>query len=354
MNLRINPSTLEAAVAAGLLQPGQASALWAWLQARQSDRPQFKPSHILLYLGAMIAIGALSVFVNMAWELLGGAGLAAIGLCAGIGAAVLAEWLLAQRQLRLPAGIFAALAVTLVPLTVYGLQQWAGAWPASGAEHLGYRDYHTRIDWRWLTLELATLAAATAALWRWRLPFTVMPLAVTLWYMSMDLVPLLLGDGSLSFWSPQGRLISAAFGLAMLLLALWVELRQGERDDFAFWLHLFGMLAFWGALMSAFSDSELARLAVAGVNLLLIGIGAALSRRVYALFGGLGLAGYLGHLSYTVFQDSLLFPVTLAALGLALVACGVLWQRHEAAIGTRLRAALPARVRATIERRSGL
>ena len=37
-----------------------------------------------------------------------------------------------------------------------------------------------------MTLEFATLAAGVVVLWRCRLPFMVMPIAVTLCYMSMD------------------------------------------------------------------------------------------------------------------------------------------------------------------------
>jgi hypothetical protein len=55
----------------------------------------------------------------------------------------------------------------------------------------------------------------------------------------------------------------------------------------------------------------------------MIGIGGTLSRRVFAVFGGLGVAGYLGHLSYSVFSDSMLFPVALTAIGFAVIAAGV-------------------------------
>jgi hypothetical protein len=88
------------------------------------------------------------------------------------------------------------------------------------------------------------------------------------------------------------------------------------------------------------------------INVVMIGIGAALSRRVFAVFGGLGVAFYLGHLSHTLFRDSLLFPVALTAIGLSIVAAGVYWQRHEAAIGERLRSWLPGDLRRLVEQRT--
>jgi hypothetical protein len=41
---------------------------------------------------------------------------------------------------------------------------------------------------------------------------------------------------------------------------------------------------------------------------------------------------YLGHLSYKVFRDSMLFPLALSAIGLGVVGLGILWQKREEAI----------------------
>ena len=87
------------------------------------------------------------------------------------------------------------------------------------------------------------------------------------------------------------------------------------------------------------------------VNLVLIALGAALSRRVFAVVGAIGVASYLGYVSHTLFANSLLFPVALTLIGLAVVVAGVVWQRHEAAIGERLRGFLPVAVRALIAQR---
>src|SRR5262249_20582869 len=157
--------------------------------AREQDTPAFKPAHILYYLGGLIAIGAMSLFMNVGWEQFGGSGLCFISLCYLVAAIGGVEWMLARR-LVLPAGLLGALAVVLVPLAVYGLQHMLGYW--ADGRSLAYRDFHQRIDWRWIFMEFATLAAGTVVLWRYRLPFTVMPVAVTLWYMSMDIVPMLL------------------------------------------------------------------------------------------------------------------------------------------------------------------
>jgi hypothetical protein len=350
--MQVTRTVLDEATAKGLLRDEQSVALWAFLVERERETPTFKPTHILYYLGGMIAIGAMTLFMTLGWERFGGTGLLLISVCYSSIALVLTEYLLGRRHLALPAGITAALAVILVPLAIYGAQHALGFWPSDGSTKWAYRDYHTRIDWRWVLMEFATLAAGTIALWRYRLPFLVMPIAVTLWYMSMDLTPFLFGGDTMSFFSDRGKLVSTWFGLAMTLIAFWVDVRSRQPGDFAFWLYVFGVLTFWGGLTSMDSNSELGKFLYCCINLLLIAVGAALSRRVFAVFGGAGVALYLGHLSYTVFKDSMLFPVALTAIGLMVIATGVFWQRREEAVGTWLRSFLPAPVRHLVERRA--
>lgn len=348
--MQITRGALADATARGLLSREQADGLWDFLAEGQRETPGFRPAHILYYLGGLIAIGAMTLFMTLGWQRLGGAGLLGIALAYVAVAVALTEGLLHRRQ-SLPAGITAALAIALVPLAVYGAQHLLGYWSDDDPAQR-YRAFHTRIDWRWLLMELATLAAGAVALWRWRLPFIVMPVAVTLWYMGMDLVPMLLAGEQHAFFSDEGKRVSLAYGAALMVVALWVDVRSRATLDFAFWLYIVGVASFWGGLSAMDSDSELGKAVYAVINLLLIATGAALSRRVFAVFGGLGVAFYLGHLASTVFKDSLLFPVALTAIGLGFVAAGVLWQRHEAALGARLRAPLPAALRELVERRA--
>jgi hypothetical protein len=344
--MELNRSTLNEAAKNGLISESQADQLWAFLIERGKDTPSFRFTHILYYLGGMIAIGAMSLFMNMGWERFGGWGLFFIALAyAGVGLK-LTEFFLNRSRLPIPAGIMAAFVVVLTPLAVYGLQVALGFW----ADGRVYRDYHIYIDWRWILMELATLAVGAVMLWRFRLPFAVMPIAVTLWYMSMDLVPFLFGQTDIT-WELR-KFVSVWFGLLIVLLAFWVDIRSRHDKDYAFWLYLFGVLAFWGGLSMMNSNSELGKFIYLCINLGMITIGAMLSRRVFAIFGGLGVAGYLGHLAYSVFKDSLMFPFVLTLLGLGVVYLGIVWQRHEASISSTLRGLLPQPMRELIEGRS--
>ena len=351
--MRVTRPMIEQAVAAGVLDEQRARALWDFLVQSEQETPSFKPAHILYYLGGFIAIGAMTLFMTLGWERFGGGGLVLISLAYCVVAIVLTEIFLSRRHLAIPAGITGTLAVVMVPLAVYGAQHLFGYWPSDGPKAWSYRDYHTHIDWRWLMMEFATLAAGVAALWRYRLPFMVLPIAVTLWYMSMDLTPFLFGGDSAEFFSNRGKLVSMYFGLPMTFVAFLIDIdtRSNKSKDFSFWLYVFGVLTFWSGLSSMQSDSEFNKFLYCCVNLALIGIGAALSRRVFAVFGGLGVALYLGYLSHTIFKDSMLFPIALTGIGLAVIGAGVYWQRNEAAIGERLRFFLPAGVRGLIAHR---
>lgn len=364
--LSIQREDLDAAAQAGLITPGQAEALWArWLgevstgatgsapapseSPVASSGPRFGFVNVLYYFGGMVAISAMSLFMSIGWGAFGPYGLAFISA----GYLALALWLsawLKRRGLLVPAGILGTLAVALVPLLVWCLQHIAGLWPegapSSGSEK--FSDYHRFIDWRWLTLEFSTLAAGVVMLWRMRLPFMVMPIAVTLWYMSMDVANMLAQAHGFD-WK-LSRDVSLVFGLGTCALAAWVDIRtrraQGEwAQDFAFWLYLFGAIMFWGGLSLRDSSSELGKLAYALLNVGLILGGAAIGRRVFTVLGALGVAGYLGYLSYKVFKDSLMFPFALTLLGLAVVALGIWWQRNEGRINARLGRFVPEGLR---------
>jgi hypothetical protein len=329
----------------GLISEQQAEQLWSFLGERGKDTPSFRFTHVLYYLGGLIAIGAMSLFMTLGWERFGGWGLFLIALAyAGVGI-WLTEFFLNRSRLPIPAGIAAAFVVVLTPLAVYGLQTALGWW----AEGKVFRQYHTHIDWRWMFMELATFASGAVMLRRYRLPFLVMPIAVTLWYMSMDLTPFIFGETDAT-WELR-KIVSLWVGLLIVLLAFWVDVRTRHDKDYAFWLYVFGVVAFWGGLSTMKSDSELNKFIYLCINLMMIAVGAMLSRRVFAVFGGIGAAGYLGHLAYDVFKDSMMFPFVLTIIGLVVICLGIVWQRHEEAISNKLRGLLPRPIRELIERR---
>ena len=339
--VEVGRDDVERAVAAGVIEADQADALWSFLRGKAAApgaavRPRFDLVHLLWYAGALIVIGAMGLFTTLAFARLGGAALAAIALIYAVILAVAGDRLW-RRGLPIPGGLLLTVAVTMAPLFVYGVQE------ALGWLDVPRRDYRALYDfWRllrsgWVPMELATILAGVVALRFYRFAFLVAPVAVALWALSMDVAPWILGEQTLT-WDLR-KLVSVWFGLGTVLVAWAVDLRA--RGDFAFWLHLFGLLAFWGGLTALDSDSEITRFVYCLINLGLVGLCLFLQRRAYALFGGLGIALYLHHLAERVFADSLLYPFALSLIGLAVIGAGLLLHRHATALERALQDRLP-------------
>lgn len=331
--MKVTKKNLDLAVAEEIISQEQSDRLFNFLKALPSTGPRFDFTHVLYYMGGLIAIGAMTLFMNLGWERFGGWGIFFISVAYAAVAAKLAENF-KKKGLAIPAGICATFIVALSPLAIYGLQRAMGWWP----DDTMYRDYHQYIKWHWISLELGTLAIGAVIAWIYRYPFLQMPLAVTLWYMSMDIAAMLAG-GRPDF--ALRTLVSMYFGLTMTLFAFWIDIRSAKSGDYAFWLYLFGIMAFWGGMTSQHSDSELSKFMYFCVNLLLIGVGVVIVRRVFVIFGAIGSSIYLGYLADKVFQESWLFPIVLTAIGLGIMYLGVIWQKNEKTITQKIRGYLP-------------
>ena len=140
--LKIEREHLALAARAGIIDTAQEAPLWQFLSERaqlqpaaaRDAGPRFTFTNVLYYLGGMLAIGAMSVFMTLGWEAFGGWGIFFIALLYMGVAFKLADRFEAQ-GLLIPMGIMAALIVTLVPLATWGLQHALGYW-ADGAHAL--------------------------------------------------------------------------------------------------------------------------------------------------------------------------------------------------------------------------
>ncbi|WP_375753774.1 hypothetical protein [Vibrio sp. HN007] len=342
--MEVTKKKLKEAAAENIISNQQAEALYEFLANRSQDVPKFSFTHVLYYLGGLLAIGAMTLFMNLGWESFGGAGIVFVSLSYAVLGLFISNYF-AGKNLTIPAGICATFVVCLTPLTIYGLQQWLGFWPDESV----YRDYHRYIKWNWLYMELGTLLVGAIVAWRYKYPFLIMPIAVTLWYMTMDITEMI-SDGDVT-WALR-KLVSLYSGLFMIGLAFLIDIRWHKKADYAYWIYIFGVIAFWGGLSSMNSDSEISKLIYFGINLLMIGVGVLFVRRVFVVFGALGGCGYLGYLASDVFEDSWLFPAALVAIGLGIIYLGVLWQRHEKEMVKWSRSFLPVALREMLESKS--
>jgi hypothetical protein len=342
--MKVSKGQLLDASKEGILTQEQVDELYNYLSTRPDTGPSFNFTNILYYFGGLVAIGAMTLFMNLGWEAFGGWGILFISLAYAVMGLILISRFEGSGH-TIPAGICATFVMAITPLAIYGLQQGMGWWPGDEP----YREYHRQILWHWIYLELGTLAVGAIMLWRYRYPFLVMPIAATLWYMSMDFAAMLTGvDYEYEFFAD----FSMLFGLITILIAFWADIRSRKVGDYAFWLYIFGVIAFWSGLSMQGSGDQLSRFIYFCINLVLIGTGAVLSRRVFVVFGVLGSAGYLGYLASDVFEDSWLFPIALTVIGLSIVYLGVAWQKNEASITSKIRSFLPLELRELLSTRS--
>lgn len=337
--MRLEQKDLEAAAKEGLITQEQAKKVWMYCQKAHADTPQFHFSHVLYYLGGLLAISAVTLYVTRAWDTLVGMPLFLMSSLLFIFGILLTQYFLGKK-LRVPAGILSAFSLAVVPLAVYNIQVWMGFSPL---EKYDYADFHYWVNWYWIPMELATVLAGLILLYFYRFSFLLFPVAIVLWYMSMDLWPLLLKLEEFSYQLHAE--LTMYFGLLTLITAIYVDFKfDDNKQDYAFWLYIAGVLIFWGGLTNQNSDSELSKFFYCMINVAMILVSVFLDRRVFAIFGALGVLLYLGHLAFTIFADSLSFPLVLVFLGLIIMALGVTWPRLRKKLLNYFRPYIPMKV----------
>jgi hypothetical protein len=75
-----------------------------------------------------------------------------------------------------------------------------------------------------------------------------------------------------------------------------------------------------------------------------------LRRRIFLVYGAIGVNLYLVGLAHDLFKDSMLFPFALTLLGLSVIALTVKYQRNRRAIDVRLQSLVPEWLRELLPR----
>ncbi len=355
----LDAADLDAAVVEGVLDAETKKKLVAWAATRRrttplaTPRPRFDPTQALYYAGALIVITAMGLFATAAFGALGGWALATTAVVYAAVFLGLGHYLWRETNTKIPGGLCVAIAVSLTPLAIYGVQDAMNLWAAGNPG--GYDKFYPLINGSWIYMEVGAVAASALALWRYPFPFILLIASVAVWFMSMDLAALIVHRHAPD-WSADWEIrqtVSKIFGAALIVVAWTLDLRLGASADFGFWPHLFGAMTLWGAITSG-SGSEFAGALYCAFNVVFIAFGLFLNRRVYAVFGVIGIALYLGHLAYEVFKDVVTFSFALSAIGLVIIFAGIGLQRRRRAIADFVDANLPEFVRALQPARASL
>ncbi len=341
---------LQAAQAAGLVSSEQYRKIVDFLKSRQDSTaaakvPRFDLTHVLWYAGALIVIAAMGLFTNEAFNRMGGWALTATGAIYAVGLTAIGHYLWHGKSLRTPGGLLIAAAVSMVPMMIYGVQDALDLWKYALGRPGEYRSFYPFVNGSWLYMEIGTIVAALVALRFYAFPFILLIAGVALWFMSMDLAMWFTSTPEAFSEFDVRRLVSIWFGVAMIGVAWAIDAMRRIPPDFAFWLHIFGVLAFWGGITVRGGGSEFEYAIYCAMNVGLIGLGIFLDRRIYAVMGAIGIATYLGHLASEVFKDAIAFSFALSVIGLLVIGLGLLVNRHYEAITAAFDGAIPAQLK---------
>jgi len=178
--MQFNDQDLRAAVTAGALDAEKLNPLLDFLGTRAAaaapaDRaaPMFDLAHLLWYAGALIVITAMGLFSTLAFNAMGGWALTATAVVYATVFAIAGDYLWFKRDLRVPGGLLIAIAVSMAPLAVYGVQDAMGMWGTFGRPGTMH-DFYVWIKGSWVYMEIAAIVAAVIALRRYPFPFIVM------------------------------------------------------------------------------------------------------------------------------------------------------------------------------------
>ena len=181
------------------------------------------------------------------------------------------------------------ISTSMVPFMVYNMHRALGLWPER--EPGVFQGFHTYIHPSWVVMEIATVICGLGYLRVVRFPFLLFPVSFSLWFLSMDLAPLYPSKKGLDFFEIRRR-ISVAFGMGMILLGYLMELHLGSEPDLSFWVYLFGLMTFTGALQCSFPHDDLHGSIILLINMGLILIGSHLDRTTFHVFGSIEIITY--------------------------------------------------------------
>jgi len=206
--------------------------------------------------------------------------------------------------------------VSLVPFAVYSLERGLGWWP-KGKDPGVFQEFRVYVRPGWVVMEIAAIVVGLVYLVFVRFPFILAPVSFSLWFLSMDLAPLLPQYTQDLFQTR--RWVSLLFGLAMILAGFVAERTLGNHPDFGFWLYIFGIIPFWFPLMLEFPNKEILHSVQLIVNACLVLVGSELNRMTFQWFGAIGMCLSTAGIFYTKSSQSVSLWILKAVLACALL-----------------------------------
>lgn len=291
-----------------------------------TQESKYSLENFLYYFGGFIVIIAMAWFMANIATAIGRGGMFVVSSIY-FGIFVFFAQMLWEKNKKTAGGILYTCAVSLVPLIVYSFECMIGI-----MDNKEYSDFHILIRSCWIFMEIATIVVGVLFIKKREFPLLTLPICWSAWYLSMDIVPLLVGRFDEPTWEMRKF---ASFIFAIILLFFANKFDRKNKTNFSHWFYIFGATMLWGVLVSVLGLNfdnkglgEFGEFLLAACGLIYMIASVIMQRKVFMIWGVFGVYGYIGHLGYAIFKDSPIFPIILALFGLSIVFFGVYFAKN--------------------------
>jgi hypothetical protein len=288
---------------------------------------------VLYYGGALLIISAMTWLMYTSWDSFGPIGITIISALYFIIFLIAGYFVFFKKNIETAGGLLFSIPIAITPLFVFSLLRIFDFWPQEWL----YDDYYIWIKGKWIILEISAIIVALPILLKTKFPFHVFLIAGSLWFLSMDIVPIIYEKTQIT-WTERA-VISNIFGLFIIGIGYFTDVKF--KKDYAFWMYLFGLITLSSGL-SVFYNDDITKFILLGiVNILLILFSLFINRNVFLVLGTIGLTQFLSRLSWDFFKDSVFFPFALTLIGVLLILSGIFLQKNRKKIEEKLVNKLP-------------
>ena len=304
-----------------------------------NNNSKFNIENFLYYFGAFIIVSTMVWYLGSIWNNFGHGGLFAISILYFAIFVIIGNFLWNKKK-KTPGGLLYVCAVSVIPLLVWAFESLIGIMPKDLSE---YNDFHIFIRSGWILMELATIFTGFIFLKHRKFPLLTLPICYAMWYLSMDIVPLCLGQAIEPTWGMR-NFATSVFAILMLGFALKLDNDKQDSEDYSHWLYIFGATMLWGVIISILAqfklENEFAYFLTAIFNFTYMFISILLKRKVFMVWGAIGFWTYLGHLAFQIFKDTPMFPIVLVIFGLLIISFGIYYSKNCKILEDKLRTGL--------------
>ena len=267
---------------------------------------------VLYYGGGLLIISAMTWLTISSWDNFGQIGMTTISALYFIIFLLAGYFVFYKKNMEIAGGLLFSVSIAVVPLFVYSLLRVFDFWPQQWSG-------------KWIILEISIIVIALPILFKTKFPFLVFLIAVSLWFLSMDIVPLIYKKTNIT-WTERA-FISNIFGLLMISIGYFADIKF--KKDYAFWMYLFGLITLSSGLSIFYNDNTLKLILLGIISVLFILFSLFINRNGFLVFGTIGLIQLLTRLSWVFFKGSILFPLALTVIGVLLILMGIYFQKNR-------------------------